>query len=419
MIQKLSQIFRKRKVRNKRKEYVNKLLYILEHSNEYKEYVNTNEEYKNYIESNALLKVWKLTILDTFDNKAMNKLIKKISKLSKKKYKVELNYRTKKIKDLNYFNLQYTDSSTSTLAKIEFLDDKFIRKITAGFTQINNNQAVVEFEISFNKVMDDQMFLDFIKENKKSLCNKSFIGYYRMDKDIMYKDTYRKFNELIGLALQSKLMEITELNYGLSYKLPSLSVINYPDNEFKEEELRDLFLMKTYEIRNGQQYLITDITGREGLDMSLCFTGNTYSPIHLTSIISNYRMDFYYFLFGRIEDIELEMRMNKYFNESKDKISSKDYKWLVNKIRAINDNKLHLKFEKYNDEVKDWKALYGGEEKEIDFVDNKYTEKYKTVYIECLEHIKVLYADGKDNLIIRIALLTFFATCITVILTLL
>lgn len=31
--------------------------------------------------------------------------------------------------------------------------------------------------------------------------------------------------------------------------------------------------------------------------------------------------------------------MNKYFNGAKDKISSKDYKWLINKIRGINDNK--------------------------------------------------------------------------------
>lgn len=412
-----------RKHHKQRKNYVNQLIDIIDNSTEYQEYIKTNERYRNYIEANALLKVLSFTTLDTYDNKAMNKLIKKFSKLNKEKYQVDLSYRPKKLRDLNYFTLQYAGSSQSALAKIKFLDDKFIREVTTSFSQINNNQAVVEFEISFKKIMDDNMFLEFIKDNKKGLYNKRFIGYYNLNNTktkMGFSDIYRMFDELVGLTLQSKLTEIAELSYGLTYKLPSLKVIKYPGNNFNKGAFRDVFLKETYEIRNGEQYLITDITSREGLEMELYFTGNAYSPLSLTSILSSYRMDFYYFLFDRIEEFELNKKMNKYFNGAKDKISSKDYKWLVNKIRAINDNKLHMSYQKDDrSEVKEWRAFFGGEEKEIYFTNNIYTEKYKTIYTECLDHIRVLYAVGKENLIINIALMTLVATIIGISVTVL
>lgn len=405
---------RNRQHQKQRKKYVNQRLDIIENSTEYQDYINSNERYREFIEGKSLFKVWEFTILETYDNKAMNRLIKKFSKLNREKYQVALNYKPKKIRDLNYFTLQYAGSSQSALATIKFLDDKFIREITASFSQVNNNQAVVEFKISFVKIMDDVRLLEFIKDNKRHLYNKRFVGYYNLDslmRTMDFSDIYRIFDELVDSMVQSKLMEIAELCYGFTYKLPSLKVINYPENAFDKEAFRDVFLSATYEIRNGEQYLITDMTGYGGLKMELYFTGNTYSPLTFTSILSSYRMDFYYFLFDRIEEFELNQKMNKYFNEGKDKITSKDYKWLVNKIRAINDNKLHMSYQK-NDrsEVKEWKAFYEGEEIEIYFTNNKYNEKYKTIYTECLDHIKVLYAVGKENLIINIALMTFVVT---------
>ena len=414
---------RKRQYKKQREKYINQLIDIIENSSEYQDYIKSDERYRKWIESKASLKIWGFTLWDTYDNKTMNKLIKRLSKLNKEKYDVDLSYRPKRIKDLNYFTLQYAGSGVSSLATIKFLDDKFIREVTTAFTQVNNNQAVVEFKISFNKIMDDTMFLEFIKENKKDLFNKSFIGYYNLENTkttIGYSEIYRMFDELVVLAVQSKLMEIAELNYGLIYKLPSLRVVNFPQNVYGNELFRDVFLSKTYEIRNGEQYLIADMTGNEGLEMELYFTGNTYSPLTFTNILSSYRMDFYYFLFDRIEQFELNQKMNKYFNESKDKISSKDYKWLVNKIRSINDNKLHMNYDKSDrGGLKDWKAYYGGEEIELGFTNKEGIKKYETIYTECLEHIKILYSVGKENLIIKLALMTLIATVGGIVITIL
>ncbi|PAD57207.1 hypothetical protein CHH92_24900, partial [Bacillus sonorensis] len=73
---------------------------------------------------------------------------------------------------------QYDRSSTRSLCKVTFLDDLFIDDVEAGFTQINNNQAVVEFRISFKKSMTHELWIDFIKENKELLYKKKFFGCY-------------------------------------------------------------------------------------------------------------------------------------------------------------------------------------------------------------------------------------------------
>lgn len=410
-----------RKYQELRRNYINDLIDTIENDTEYQNFIDTNKNYRDFIEGKQKLRVWKSTLYDIFDNKGMNKLIKKFAKLPPEKYEVSLIYRAKKFKDLNYYSLQYEHSSISSIGEIKFLNDKYIKGISASFTQVNNNQAVVEFNINFNKIMDNKMLLDFIKDNKEQLINKRFIGYYNLRKNsdsIHYSDIYRQFEELVRMSLQAKLMEIAELSYGLNYQLPFMMTINYPKDYYDKESFKNVFLNNTYEIRNGEQYLITDNTNHEGLQMDLCFSGDSLSRLSLLNMLSTYRMDFYYFLFDGIEQIELNKRLNRYFNESKNNITSKDYKWLVNKIRAINDNKLHLSYDKSTRiAVEEWKAFYDGKEIELYFANRKYVKKYETIYTECLEHIKVLYAVGKENLIINVATLTLVATLIGIMLT--
>jgi len=131
-------------------------------------------------------------------------------------------------------------------------------------------------------------------------------------------------------------------------------------------------------------------------------------------------MNFYYLLFDNIESYVLNQKMNKYFNESKNNISSKDYKWLINKIRAINDNKLLRNYEKTDKkELKEWKAFYCGKKTELAFSNDSYIKKYETIYNECLEHLKIVYALQKENLIINITSFTLLATLIGIFITIL
>jgi hypothetical protein len=398
----------------KRKIFIDQIIDVLEKNEDYKKFVKTDERYKEMMERNDQLTIWGVTFFDTYDNKGINKLVKGISKLNKGKYDVDLTLRPKRFKDLNYLNLQYDHTSTASLAKVKFLDDMFIREITSSFAQINNNQIVVEYEIYFNKIMNNKMLLDFIKNNKDILYRKSFIKYYDLDRIIdskKFDGIYWIFEKLVISAFQAKLLEVIKLNFGKKYKLPSCLIINYPEGLYNKKYFRDVFLSETYEINDGEQYLIISKISQEGLEMELYFSGSTYKPLSFTHFISMYRMNFYYLLFDQIESYVLNQKMNKYFNESKNSISSKDYKWLVNKIRAINDNRLLRNHEKtYKKELKKWKAFCDGKEIDLAFSNNLYIKKYEIIYNECLEHVKIVYVLQKENLIIKIASSTLIAT---------
>ena len=407
----------------KRKIFIDHIIDILEKNEDYKAFLKTDKSYKEMVEQNNQLTFQEITFFDAYDNKGMNKLVKGISKLDKDKYNVDLTLRPKRLKDLNYLGLQYDYTSTTLLAKVKLLDDIFIREIMASFAQINNNQVVVVYHIYFNKIMNNKVLLDFIKNNKDILYRKDFIGYYDLDRIIDSKNfsvIYGMFEELAKSAFQAKLSEVIELNFGKKYKLPSCSTINYPEGLYNKEYFRDVFLCETYEINDGEQNLIIDKTSQEGLRMELYFSGNSHIPLSFTQFISRYRMNFYYLLFDNIESYVLNQKMNKYFNESKNSISSKDYKWLINKIRAINDNKLLRNYEKtYKKELKEWKAFYGGKKTELAFSNDSYIKKYETIYNECLEHLKIVYALQKENLIINITSFTLLATLIGIFITIL
>lgn len=55
--------------------YINQLIDIIENSPEYQDYIKSDERYRKWLQSKTSLKVWGFTFLDTYNNKAMNKLI--------------------------------------------------------------------------------------------------------------------------------------------------------------------------------------------------------------------------------------------------------------------------------------------------------------------------------------------------------
>ena len=412
---------KKKKYIKRRTIFINKFIDFLENNKNFKTFKKTNEQNNKFINGINALKYWSITFFDVYNNKELNSLVKSISKLNKHKYQVDLTLIPKKSKELNYLKLQYDFTSIALLAKVKLLDDKFISEITSSFTQINNNQVIVEYDLHFKNLMKNENLIEFLKCNKKILYGMNFIDYYEFNKIMetrSFSNIFRIFEKLIKSAFQAKLMEVVTLNIGKKFNLPSCLVINYPKDLYSSADFQKAFLKDIYEIDGGDQYLLSDVTTEEGLDMELYFSGNSYKSISFTNLISIYRMNFYYFLFNKIEKIEMNYKLNKYFNESKKNISSADYKWLINKIRAINDNKLHTNYKKsYKTNIIDWKLYYGGEEKKLDFIDNTYINKFESIYSKCLEHIQIIYSLQKENLIINIASLTLLAALIGIIVT--
>ncbi|WOQ72540.1 hypothetical protein R0126_18500 [Bacillus stratosphericus] len=165
--------------------------------------------------------------------------------------------------------------------------------------------------------------------------------------------------------------------------------------------------------------MVLDFTGTQGTKVNFYYS-RAYSspPTNLLELFATYRMDFYYYLFEDIERIEINERINKYFLKTSKRISSRDYRWLINKMRSLNDNKLLGKYKETRELVTEWKAYINGQETQLDFVNGEYTQKYNIIYSESLDHIRMAYSIQKENLVIYLASGSLIASLIGVTLTL-
>lgn len=217
--------------------------------------------------------------------------------------------------------------------------------------------------------------------------------------------------------LQAKLADLLNLNLGRKYTLPQYNAINFPEKHLNDETFKNVFLFQTIKI--DRNFMLVDLIRTEGLKLDFYYSNNyLFSPINILGLFATYRMDFYYFLFENIERHEINEIINKYFLNTSKRIKYRDYKWLINKMRSLNDNKLLGNYSESSVLVKEWKAYINGEETPLYFVSGKYTEKYNIIYSESLDHIRMAYSIQKENLVIYLASGSLIASLIGVILTL-
>ncbi|MGN7324831.1 hypothetical protein ACTHPT_14275 [Bacillus altitudinis] len=410
-------LLKKKKLRKLHKEFVNKFLDVIENN---EEYLNFIEENKKQLKINETEDIDDIKFYDVFDNSQLNKLIKGIRNLSNLKYDVDLSLNFKKVRELNYLTVQYDYTRRSFIGKVVFKDDLFIDKINLAYTQINNSEVIVEFNISFKKFMNRKLWIDFIKENKELVIGKWFLSFYNVDEPIKLKNFKFIYGALYNLresTLQAKLLDVFPLNLGKIYDLPQVNAVSIQKKYLKEETFKDIFLKKTIVL--GKNYMVVDFTGTQGTKVNFYYSRAYSSPLtNLLRLFATYRMDFYYYLFEDIERIEINERINKYFLKTSKRISSRDYRWLINKMRSLNDNKLLGKYKETRELVTEWKAYINGQETPLDFANGEYTEKYSIIYSESLDHIRMAYSIQKENLVIYLASGSLIASLIGVILTL-
>jgi hypothetical protein len=402
-----------RKTIIEKNKYIDLIISIIE-STDFKASFLTNHHF-NYNEINY----WGVTFYDVITNNEMNKLIKKISKLKNNEYKKKVYFQKPRIKKINYFRMQYDNSGYGILGEIDLLKDNFIKKINIGYTQITNNEAIIEYKISFPKIFSIIDLSDFLKENRKIFNKCLYSTYYytdRYSKSEFIQKILKYISEAFIETLQCKIGTMTNFGLGSNYSLPAVIIQNVSNELFNDESLKNNFLSTLIKIND--QYLYYDVLFKDGLKIDLLFTGHRYTPLSFLGIASKLRLKFYYFLFFKIEHKEINSKMNKYFGSNNRTIKSSDYKWLVNKIRSFRDNSLHQHMEKDRENYfKDWIQYKNGNEVDIDLLKGHNSKNFELIYIECLNHIKTLYSLQKENLIIRIATWTLLLTVIGIIVT--
>lgn len=395
------------------KKFIGKFLNIIEHNSDYIKFFEENN-----LTNNEVSAISKIKFYDLFDNSQLNKLIRRIGGLNKTEYDVDLAMNFRKTRELNYLSMQYDYTSRSFIGKVFIKDDLFVDKIEIAFTQINNNEVVVEFNFSFKEIMTHGLWIEFLKDNKDLLLGKRFFDYYDIERNVelnQFDSIHNSFTKVRNSTLQAKLSNIFHLNLGKTYSLPQYNLINIPEEYLNECEFIDTFLTQTIAVEQGN-YILVDLTSAQGFEMNLYYSWN-YPSINLLELFATYRMDFYYFLFENIERFEIRRRINKYFLNTSKRIALRDYRWLINKIRSLKDNTLFKEQYETNKLIDGWTSYYHGQEVPLGFEDGQFTKKYSVIYSECFDHIKMAYSIQKENLVIYIATGSFVAALAGVIIT--
>lgn len=171
-----------------------------------------------------------------------------------------------------------------------------IKYIKLSYTKIDNQSFVIEYDFEFRKAFTSYSMKNmFIKRNLKKSRKliKNFPTYEikEMNKKSEFEGIYRIEEEYFLLMFQSYIARYFYTGKRRKYQLLIINCNSYNEKYISEEEMKDAFL---------------------------------------TSV--------YYNMFIKIEIKKLNNIITKYFISARTRVKKKDYLWLINKIRCIEEN---------------------------------------------------------------------------------
>jgi hypothetical protein len=121
----------------------------------------------------------------------------------------------------------------------------------------------------------------------------------------------------------------------------------------------------------------------------------------------------YYRAFQSIEISELEQVMRKYLNSRKKSVSANDMKWMINRLRGIEEKEERLKNElEYRNEATKWRRFDKDRWLDESFItDNTVSAHFKDLYRKNLDYLQAI-STTRDNKII------YFITIISLVVAL-
>lgn len=391
---------------------------------EYKYYLKRQSK-KDWVRGDFIY----VAIYDVLDNDGMNKLVKSLHRLKKKnKFEVEAYYLSRRFKKLNYINSNMAGRQTGIIGDIKFKEDKWISSISLSYTYINNSEAIIEYCFHFRKVMNTYVQIhEFVMDNIIK-AKKAWYFHTYADKLIIKKANYDKLFRLDDIffadILQAYICSLFYTQLGNEYKLPvEYSYKIYHNNYKKTKRLRKAFLQECFE--KGKEHLLISNLNYDRLEVAHFYSGKHFYNPMLLSYFSNFSTEFYYKAFMNIELRELERHMRKYLNSRKKFVSSKDMKWLINKIRYIQEQEERISYV-FKDENKHciesmigWSLFMSGQKRNKDLINYPtQTNYFKLLYKQNLEYLNSIASVQNDKIVIVVTIATLIATIASIALTL-
>lgn len=197
----------------------------------------------------------------------------------------------------------------------------------------------------------------------------------------------------------------------------------YRNNYKKVKRLRRAFLQECFE--KGEDHILISNINYDRLEVAHFYAGKYFSNPILLSYFSYFSTEFYAKIFMNIELRELERHMRKYLNSRKKFVSSKDMKWLINKIRYIREQEERIAYV-FKDENRHsiesmvgWSLFLRGEKRNEDLVNYPtQTNYFKTLYEQNLEYLNSIASVQNDKVVIIVTVATLIATIISIVITL-
>lgn len=393
------------------------------------EYIKSVKNYLKFIEKEKELElnaspednktnVWEVTIYDVLTNKELNKLVEALHRLDKYKYQTKINFRKKKFKDLQYLGIEVNSTTIGNLAEITFIDHKYFKKLSLGYTQITNQTIAIEYDFTFNKPWDTDMKNQFIRDNIKStyFLNYTSIAYNFIFEKKDYGSIQQLEHDYVNDIFQAFIVKNLYSKLGKSYTLPIIYKAKYEKGEEEELELKNPFLMTSMYHTSEDYYVLNDVTAERNT-FYLYFNKNYIPNIPFLSYFQYFGNEFYYNIFNGIEVKELDRKITKYLLENYKVVKKKDYQWLVNKLRALKDSDFKPIIKSNLKMIDVWEVRWDGKiENESFFTGDILTKKYTKIYSDYHDYMKTLFTMQNDSIILTVGLLTLFFTLAGVIL---
>jgi len=328
----------------------------------------------------------RIDLYDVLNNQETHQLIRKIGKLKKRNYRTKLYRNRSKFRSLNYIRPQFDHTSTALFAEITPLKDDFISNINLSWTQINNDEAIMQYSFTMHKPIRT------INDCRKmalghwgTIKNVEALSYYKST-DVLTSDSKTNNDYVYNLFLsifQGFDNKNLYTNLGHMYQLP-VNIVHLTKKTAIDRRMKDSFLYNLYKKGEKEVYIGHDVTERWQIDTII--VGDRYSGEDLLDYFTKYNMDYYYHIFGDIEISELSKRLVGYLNKGKTKISYRNRKWLLRKFRRVSEVKLFPRTPKPSGVIGVANEVAGEE-----YVQVGLAGKFKDVYEDNLKYVNSVF----------------------------
>lgn len=355
--------------------------------------INEKEYYTEDLSSiygfDSKLSLFCITLYDSVNNDELNRLIKKLYKLKQNKdFDVDVSYRKKGLKNLNYIKPEFDSTGHGRIAKIKLHNDELLSTIEMTWAQINNDEAIIEYVCYFKHSI--KKFYDihnYIMVNYKQLKKIKYSNFYFNIKFFLDDDKQNIHVELdyFRVLIQRRIAKLLFSHYINRYLLPIKNTYIVEKKTKKVMEfLKKPFLGESYFFDKDHYLSLESFEEYQGTEFNELIFKKRFNPIDFVEILSRVRMPLYYQFFYQIEKAELQSRIIKYLNSKRYLINFINYKWLLNKRRRIDEKRF------YNINIGKEIELIGYSNKKNKFVDMDLYNGIKDVYDDNIEYIKNL-----------------------------